>query len=94
MCLESEEVLEVAALATELKRLEGFILTLKAEADDDICSLQLSVRSDDPNDSYAEPIYITANISAKLLGAIEEEKARCHSALIRLLTAGDDDPIE
>ena len=94
MCLESEEVLEVAALATELKRLEGFILTLKAEADDDICSLQLSVRSDDPNDSYAEPIYVTADIVAKLLGAIEEEKARCHFALVQLLTAADDDPIE
>jgi len=85
---------EVAKIAAELRRLAIAIAKLRAVDGNLHNAAVLRVKSPRSGEPYANDIWITEDIATALSAALEAEAELCHSALVRLLTAGDDDPIE
>ena len=85
---------EVAEIAAEIRRLFLAIAKLRAVDGNLHNAAVLGVKSPRRGETYANDIWITEDIATALIAALEAEAELCHSALVRLLTAGDDDPIE
>ena len=74
--------------------LDTIVHQLKTYINHGVPELQLDIRTCCEGATYTKPIFVTTDIANRLLCEIEAEQVRCHSRLVRLLTAGDDDAID
>ena len=87
---------EISDRASYLRSLRIVIERLKMATYDDAWSstVLLGVRPASSDCTHDNEICITEDIATALISALEAEASVRQAALVRLVTAGDDDPIE